>query len=369
MTLTVEQIAVQLSAEIRGDASLSISDATALDKARAGEITFVTDQSHARSLGKCAASAVLVGRKLLDGPELANLPQTLLIVEDAKQAFLQVLEIFHPPRRRAPIGISSHATVHPSVHVGHNTNIHPGAHIAEDVVIGDNCDIHPGVCIGAGCRIGDEVAIYPNAVLYHDVIIGQRVIIHAGAVIGADGFGYQFLEGRHKKLPHFGIVRIEDDVEIGANTTIDRALIGATVIGRGTKIDNLVMIAHNCELGQHNVLASQVGLAGSVTSGEYVVCAGQVGVADHVHLGTGAVLAAQSGIPKTVAGGKTYMGTPCQPDRDSHKQYMAVRRLPKMLAQFREMSAQIRDLESQIQTLMKSSSTPDGGSSESASAA
>lgn len=366
MTLTVEQISVQLSAEIRGDASLTISDATALDKASAGDIAFVADQSRARTLENCDASALLVEQKLTESPEFANLPQTLLIVEDAKQAFLQLLEIFHPPRRRPAMGISSHATVHPSVQIGNNTNVHPGAHIAEDAIIGDNCDVHSGVCIGPGCRIGDDVAIYPNAVLYHDVIVGQRVIIHAGAVIGADGFGYQFQEGQHKKLPHYGIVRIEDDVEIGANTAIDRALVGATVIGKGTKIDNLVMIAHNCELGEHNVLASQVGFAGSVTTGEYVVCAGQVGVADHVHVGAGATLGAQCGVPKTLKGGKTYLGAPAQPDTDAHKQFMAVRRLPKMLAQFRELNSQVKTLESQIQALLDSSSVSDEGTSAAA---
>ncbi|MCA9069175.1 MAG: UDP-3-O-(3-hydroxymyristoyl)glucosamine N-acyltransferase [Planctomycetaceae bacterium] len=368
MTLTVEQISVQVAAEVRGDASLTISGAAALDKAREGEIAFVANASHSRNLKNCEASALLVNQKLSQAPEFADVPQTLLIVEDAKQAFLRVLEIFHPPRRRASIGISSHATVHPLTRIGHNTNVHPGAHIAEDVVIGENCEIHPGVCIGPGCRIGDEVTIYPNAVIYHDVILGNRVIIHAGAVIGADGFGYQLLEGRHKKLPHFGIVRIEDDVEIGANTTVDRAMIGATVIGEGTKIDNLVMIAHNCELGQHNLLASQTGFAGSVTSGEYVVCAGQVGIADHVHLGAGAILAAQSGIPKTIPGGKTYMGSPAQPDKEAHKQYVASRRLPKMLTQFREMAAQIETLKSQIQEL-KSSTPSDEGCSDSAKAA
>ncbi len=186
--------------------------------------------------------------------------------------------------------------------------------MAEDVVIGEHCDIHPGVSIGPGCRIGDHTILYPNVVLYHDVQIGQRVILHAGAVIGTDGFGYQLAEGKHQKLHHYGHVRIEDDAEIGANTTIDRALVGETIIGQGTKIDNLVMIAHNCELGQHNVLASQVGFAGSVTTGDYVVCAGQVGIADHVHLGTGSVLAAQAGVHKSLAGGKVYFGGARQPD-------------------------------------------------------
>ncbi len=283
MTFTIEQLAEKLSAQVRGDRSLSISGAQNMEHSREGEITFVSDEARARNLKSCRASALLVGGALAESLH-PGVSQTVLIVQDARQAFLKVLEMFHPQRKRPEFGVSAHATVHPSAQIGKSTNVHPGAHIAEHVVIGENCDIHPGVCIGPGCQIGDESILYPNVVLYHDVQIGRRVILHAGAVIGADGFGYQLVEGRHQKIPHYGTVQIEDDVEIGANTTIDRALVGVTLIARGTKIDNLVMVAHNCQLGQHNILASQVGFAGSVTTGDYVVCAGQVGVADHVRL-------------------------------------------------------------------------------------
>ena len=159
----------------------------------------------------------------------------------------------------------------------------------------------------------------PNAVLYDDIIVGNRVIIHAGCVIGADGFGYRLVDGRHERIPHFGTVRIEDDVEIGANTTIDRAMVDETVIGQGTKLDNLVMIGHNCEIGRHNLFVSQVGLAGSVTTGDYVVCAGQVGIADHVHLGSRSVLEPKAGVHKDVPDGERHVGVPAIPEADCYR--------------------------------------------------
>lgn len=369
MTFTVEELARQVSAELRGDGSLVISGGQSLSKAREGDITFVADEAHARDLKSCRASALLVGEKLRASKRLASFPQAVLIVPDAKLAFLKILEALHPPRQRPEVGVSSQAAVHPTATIGANTNIHPGVHVAEDVVIGEGCDLYPGVCIGPGCRVGDQTILYPNAVLYHDVVLGHRVIIHGGAVIGADGFGYRLTGGKHQRLPHFGTVRIEDDVEIGANTTIDRALIGETVIGRGTKIDNLVMIAHNCELGQHNLLAGQTGFAGSVTTGDYVVCAGQVGIADHVHLGDQAILGAQSGVPKSVKGHTTYLGSPVLPDREQHRQYVAIRKLPQLREEFRELEGQVKQIQAQIQRLLSHPGLADGDASESASAA
>jgi UDP-3-O-[3-hydroxymyristoyl] glucosamine N-acyltransferase len=190
-------------------------------------------------------------------------------------------------------------------------------------------------------------------------LIGDRAIIHAGAIIGADGFGYRLRDGRQEKVTHFGTVRIEADVELGACTTVDRAMIGETVIGEGTKIDNLVMVAHNCELGKHNVLTSQVGLAGSVTSGDYVVCAGQVGVADHVHLGTGCVLGSRSGVHKDIPAGETQIGAPSQPAAEAMKVFMAQRKLPALLKTVRDMEAQISKLTAQLEQLQQNRTSPE----------
>ncbi len=232
--------------------------------------------------------------------------------------------------------------------IGKNTNIHPGAHVAAGAAIGDNCDIHPGVVVSRGCRLGDSVVVYPIAVLYEDTVVGNRVIIHAGVVIGADGFGYRPVDGRHERIVHYGTVRIEDDVEIGACTTIDRAMIDETVIGQGTKIDNLVMIGHNCEIGRHNLFVSQVGLAGSVTTGDYVVCAGQVGIADHVHLGTRSVLGAKAGVRKDVPAGERQIGVPAIPEADCRRVVMAQQRLPEMRQQLRALERQVEALTAQL---------------------
>jgi UDP-3-O-[3-hydroxymyristoyl] glucosamine N-acyltransferase len=307
-----------------------------------------------------------VKKKLSESPFLKDITKALLIVEDPKQAFLQVLELFHPKRKRRNVGISSHATVHPTVKVGLHTNIYPGAHIAEDVIIGEHCDIHPGVCIGPGCRIGDYSVLHPYVVLYHDIHLGKRVTIHAGAVIGTNGFGYQFINGKHECLHHYGSVRIEDDVELGANATIDRGLIGPTIIGEGSKLDNQVQVAHNCEMGKHNLLAGHTAWAGSVTSEDYVVCAGQVGVADHVHMGKGAVVAAQAGVSRNLAGGQTYFGYPAMEIGEMRKQLAALRKLPELREQVREMAAQLKSLQAQIQKLY---SSPNPTTDDSAQAA
>ena len=176
------------------------------------------------------------------------------------------------------------------------------------------------------------------------MIVGNRVILHAGAVIGADGFGYRTVNGRHERIPHFGTVRIEDDVEVGANTTIDRAMVDETVIGQGTKLDNLVMIGHNCEIGRHNLIVSQVGFAGSVTTGDYVVCAGQVGIADHVHLGSRWVLGAKAGVHKDVPDGERHVGVPAVPEVECMRVVMALQKLPEMRQQFRKLERQVAEL-------------------------
>ncbi|MGH7130041.1 MAG: UDP-3-O-(3-hydroxymyristoyl)glucosamine N-acyltransferase, partial [Planctomycetaceae bacterium] len=294
MAVALETLVAALGAEIVGDRRLAVEGAGAVDQAGPSDVTFVIDERHFKKLAHSRAGAAILSRALAERIPQEARPAALVLVEDPQAAFLKVLERLRPPRPRPALGISAAAFVSPSARIGKNTNIHPGAHVAEDVIIGDGCTICPGVSIGAGCALGDDVTLYPNVVLYHDVTLGSRVTIHAGTVIGADGFGYRLINGRHEKLPHFGTVRIEDDVEIGACSAVDRAMIGATVIGRGTKIDNMVQVAHNCELGPHNILAAQVGFAGSVTTGEYVVCAGQAGVRDHLRLGDRCTIAALS---------------------------------------------------------------------------
>ncbi len=244
---------------------------------------------------------------------------------------------FHPPRPQRRIGVSPLASVSPTARLGANVEIHPFATIGDDVEIGDDVTIHSGVRIMAGSRVGAGTTIFPNAVLYEDTIVGARCLIHAGAALGAYGFGYGFADGRHVLSAQLGNVRLGDDVEVGAGTTIDRGTYGPTTIGEGTKIDDQVMIAHNCRIGRHNMLCSQVGIAGSTTTGDYVVMAGQVGVRDHVHIGSRAVLGAMAGITNDVPDGARMIGIPATPERDQKVKQAAFSKLPEMRRQLKQL--------------------------------
>lgn len=358
MVITAGELAQRLHGEIVGDAAREIRGANSIDRAGSFDITFIENEKNLRRLKTSLAGTVLLPsslRKAITQP----MSQSLLFVADPLFAFLNILEEFRPARPRPQIGISPQASIDPSVQLGENCNIFPGAYIAGDVVIGDGCDVYPGVFVGPGCRIGANVVLYPNAVLYGDVTVGERAIIHAGAVIGSDGFGYRFHEGRYRKIPHRGGVRIDSDAEIGAGTTIDRAMIGMTVIGEGTKLDNQVMIAHNCELGKHNAFASQVGLAGSVTTGDYVRCAGQVGIADHIHLGERSLLGPKAGVHKDVPAGESYQGYPAGPEAEQIKAVMSIRRVPEMRKQIRELQNQVEKLTAQLSALVSDASEPE----------
>lgn len=351
MTVSVKVLAELVHGELVGDSDLVIDGVESLDKAGPTEITFAADLANLKKLPHSRAGAVIVSRSSVDVISKGELPRTKILVEDAQAAFLQVLDHMRPPRRRPMIGISSQAVVSATAQIGTNTNVYPGAYIGDDAMIGEHCDLYPGVVIGPGCRLGDHVTLHPHVVLYHDIRIGNHVIIHAGSIIGADGFGYRLIDGRHRKIPHFGTVRIEDEVEIGACTIVDRAMIGATVIGEGTKLDNLVVIAHNCEIGRHNAFVSQVGLAGSVTTGDYVVCAGQVGIADHVHLGEGCVLGAKAGVHKDIPAGQTYLGSPAQPVAEAAKTLMTQRKLPELRKTVRELEAKVAELTARLEAI------------------
>ena len=351
MTCTALQLAQLLNAEILGPHELTLRNAQPLDFAEGDHVSFVSEQKNFKALQQSRAGAVLVGRRLEnDIPDSELEKRAFLIVDDALNSFIEAIKYFRPQRQLPEIGLSEQAIVAESATIGEGSHIYPNAIIGNEVVLGDNCRIMSGAVIGDGCRLGDGVTIYPNVVLYPDVTIGDNVIIHANAVIGADGFGYRVQGGRHIRVPQLGTVRIESDVEIGACTTIDRAMAGETVIGEGSKIDNLVMIGHNCRIGKHNVFASQVGFAGSTTTGSYVVCAGQVGVADHIHLGDGSIFGAKSGVHTSMEGGRTYLGAPAEPIEVAIKAAKVVRRLPEMRQQLRELTKQVRELQAELGT-------------------
>ena len=342
-TLTAQQIADHLGALLIGSPDTMVSGVEVIERATAQDLAFVGDAKQLNRVRHSQSQLVIAPAGCRERVQEFG-EVTFLLVEEPEQAFLEMASIVSPRRASSTTGVSPTATidsaafVDPSAAIGHNVVV--GA----DVTIGKNCRIEHGCVVGDGCVIGDNCVLYPNCVLYDDVVLGCDVILHASCIIGADGFGYRTVNGRHERLPHFGIVRIEDDVEIGAATTIDRAKVGETVIGRGTRIDNQVMIGHNCRLGEHNLIVSQVGFAGSASTGPYVVCGGQAGIADHVHLNDGCQIGAQAGVHRDMKGGVSYFGTPAAPIAEASRQMMALRRLPKMRDTLKRLAKQVEQL-------------------------
>lgn len=322
--VTLQQVAEWVGGEIYGDGTLEIAGARSLQEAGPGDITFLENERHLSAWEKSQASAAIVPRSLaINGRPVVR-------VADPLAAFVEVVQRLRPELERPTPFIHPTACIHPTVVVGAQVTIGPYVVIGAGTVIGARCTLHAGVVIGRGCRLGDDVTLYPHAVLYDQTRIGDRVIIHAHAVVGADGFGYRTQQGRHVKVPQLGWVEIEDDVEIGAGSTIDRGTFGPTRIGRGTKIDNLVMIGHNCRIGQHNLLCSQVGIAGSCTTGDYVVMAGQVGVADHLTIGDHVVIGAKSGVPRDVPSHSQVLGVPAMPRQETARIVASMEKLPEL---------------------------------------
>lgn len=324
MVTTLAELAALVQGTLVGEGSVLISGAKALKEAGPAEITFVEDRRYLRDLTACPAAAVVTHKNF----DTAGHPT--IQVNDPLAAFLAIVRHFRPAERSPRIGLDPRSAIHPTVRVGDGTGIAAFAVVGEGSILGNRCQIHSGAVIGRNCRLGDDVILYPGVVLYDDTIVGNRVVIHANSVIGGDGFGYRIHEGRHVKVPQLGHVEISDDVEIGACTTIDRGTFQATRIGRGTKIDNLVQIGHNCQLGDNNLIVAQVGIAGSSSTGDYVVIAGQVGVVDHVHIGTGAMIGAKAGVTKDVAPGLRMLGAPATAERSQKRILMSLEKLPEM---------------------------------------
>ena len=362
MLATLAELAALVDGRLIGDGDLVIQGAAPLRDAQPGHITLIDGVDRHNDLGASRASAVIMPPSL----EANGLPA--IQVDDIHRAFTKILTHFRPPRDNRRIGVSPSAVISPTARLGENVDVHPQATIGDDAVIGAGSTIHSGVRIMAGAKIGENVTIFPNAVLYEDTVVGPRTVIHGGAVLGAYGFGYGFFEGSHQLTAQLGNVVVGADVEIGAGTTVDRGTYGPTIIGDGTKIDNLVMIAHNCRIGRHNVLCSQVGIAGSTTTGDYVVMAGQVGVKDHVHVGDRAVLGAMAGIIGDVAEGERMVGIPATPYSDQKQKQVALVRLPEMRKQFKQLQATVARLTGELEALRKKdaadSEGPEGGDAD-----
>lgn len=337
--MKLEKVAALVGGSLKGDGSIEIRDIRGVEDAGEGHVTFVAKKKFLPLLAQSKASAVIVDHEV-------DTSMAQIVMASPMLAFAKLLHVFHPETKPEP-HIDSRAALGQNVTLGTGVTLSPFVCIGDNVSIGNGAVLFPGVVVGPDCRIGDDVILHPNVTLYRNTILGNRVILHAGVVIGADGFGYTPDEkGWHIKIPQIGQVVIEDDVEIGANTCIDRATVGSTTVKQGTKIDNLVQIAHNCTIGEHSILVSQVGMAGSCTLGHHVVLAGQVGLADHVTVGDQAMLAAQSGTFRDVKSKAVQGGYPSVP-------MMTWRRYVTLLPKLPEMARKIKDLESRLKAIEK----------------
>jgi UDP-3-O-[3-hydroxymyristoyl] glucosamine N-acyltransferase len=316
-----------------------IVGAAALADVQAGQITFIDNPRKAEELARTPAAAVVVPQ----GMGAGGLPA--IEADDVHEAFARIFLHFRPARVRPRIGVSTHALVSQSARLGPDVDVYPGATIADDVAIGRGSTIHAGVHVMAGCRIGEETTIFPNAVLYEDTRVGARCIIHAGAALGQYGFGYRLFQGRHQLSAQLGWVELGDDVEIGAQTTVDRGAYGPTLVGEGTKIDNQVHIAHNCRIGRHNLICAQVGIAGSTTTGDHVVMAGQVGVKDHVHIGDRVKIGAMAGIMGDVPADETWGGIPAGNWREQRHRYAVFNKLPDLRHDIKALERAVAELQ------------------------
>jgi UDP-3-O-[3-hydroxymyristoyl] glucosamine N-acyltransferase len=324
MPYTAAEIARHLQGEVVGDAKLVLQGFAPADRAQAGDLTFAENENYFQRAEQSAASAVIV-----DGPFKSE-RKVLIRVANARLAFARILPLFFP-EPVYPSGIHPTAVVAPTARIDPTAFVGPACVVGDKVQVGAKSVLQGCSHIGAETRIGENSNIFPNVTIYPGTEIGNRVRIHSGTVIGSDGFGYVLDQGTHLKVPQIGNVIIRDDVEIGANVTIDRGALGPTVINKGTKIDNLVQIGHNVVIGEHCLVVSQVGIAGSTRLGNYVILAGQAGLAGHLKIGNRVSVAAQSGVMTNIPDGEKWLGSPAQPDRQTKRQMIAIQRLPDLL--------------------------------------
>jgi UDP-3-O-[3-hydroxymyristoyl] glucosamine N-acyltransferase len=336
--LTAADIARHLGGEVMGEPTLVLKGFAPADRAQPGDLTFAENENYFARAEQSAASAIIV-----DGSFTSD-RKTLIRVSDARIAFAKVLPLFFPDPVFA-------AGVHATAIIAGTAQVDASAHIGPYCVVGDKARIgarsvlQAGNHVGAGCQLAEDVNLFPNVTLYPRTEVGPRVRIHSGSVIGSDGFGYVQENGVHLKVPQIGNVIIREDVEIGANVTIDRGALGPTIIGRGTKIDNLVQIAHNVVIGEHCLVVSQTGIAGSSKLGNYVILAGQVGIAGHLKIGNRVSVAAQSGVMNNIPDGEKWLWTPAQPDRQAKRQMIALQQLPELLRRVNEMEKKLAPTE------------------------
>ena len=339
-------IASLIEGTVVGDPGAKVNNFAKIEEGKPGCISFLANEKYEHYIYETESSVVLVNSNFEPKREVKA---TLIKVADAREAVAKLLQAYESmkPKRK---GISELAFIDPTAKVGKDCYIGPFVAIAEGVEIGDGCVLHPHVTIGRNAKVGDNTEIYSNAVIYHDCKVGNRCILHAGCVIGADGFGFQPTENGYEKIPQIGIAIIEDDVEIGANTCIDRAVMGATIVHSGVKLDNLVQIAHNDEIGSHTVMSAQVGIAGSTKVGEWCMFGGQVGIAGHATIANRTQAGAQAGIPNSVKKeGTALQGSPAIDFKNFWRSSVVFKNLPELNATVNQLRKEIEELKKKLE--------------------
>ena len=339
MKYTLQELADILGGELIGDADIVITGISGIKEARRGDITFLANPKYFPLMKTTKASALITSK------EISKATKPIIRTDDPSLAFAKVVNLVAPNDINHPQGIHPTAIIGKGARLGTNVAVGPYAIIEDNVIVENDTIIYGGCYIGHHAKVGKNCIIYPNASIRERVEIGNRVIIHSGAVIGSDGFGFATVKGVQEKIPQIGIVMIEDDVEIGANVTIDRARFDKTCIGRGTKIDNLVQIAHNVVIGENCIIVAQAGISGSTTLGKRVILAGQAGVVGHITIGDGAIVAAQAGVTKSVPANLKVSGYPAKAHETAKRVNACVQRLPQLNKKIKKLEERIAQLE------------------------
>ncbi len=343
MEFTAEQIAALINGQVLGNPQVKVTGLAKIEEGLEGTLSFLSNPKYEEYIYSTKSSICIVNNSFDPSKPLPS-SLTLIKVEDAYSCFAKLLEAYAQMTRKQP-GIEQPSFISQTAKIGEHLYLGAFAYVGDNVLIGNNVVIYPNAYIGDNVKIGDDTVIHPGATIYNDCVIGNRCVIHAGVIVGADGFGFAPNEkGEFQKVPQIGNVVIEDDVEIGSNTTIDRATMGSTFIRKGVKIDNLCQIAHNVDVGQHTAMAAQVGVAGSAKIGQHVMIGGQAGISGHLKIADGTKIVAQSGIPSTVKKADTLMGSPGIPLDDFKRSYFGFRKLPFILTKLQELEKQLKEL-------------------------
>lgn len=340
MEFSAKQIAQFVQGVIEGDENATVNTFAKIEDGKPGAISFLSNPKYTHYIYDTESSIVLVDKSVeLEKPTKA----TLIKVDNAYECVAKLLQLYESMKPKKT-GIDSFAFISPSAKIGENVYIGAFAYIGDNVVIGDGCQIYPNVVICENAKVGNDCLFYPNVTIYHDCHVGNRVTLHAGSVVGSDGFGFAPSENGYDKIPQIGIVTIEDDVEIGANTCIDRSTMGSTYVRKGVKLDNLVQIAHNTDIGANTVMSAQVGIAGSTKVGQWCMFGGQVGIAGHITIGNKVFLGAQSGVPSSLKDNQTLIGTPPMEKLPYFKSQAIFQKLPDLYKQIQKLQKEVDEL-------------------------